>query len=411
MRKNLCPAREDEMTAPLPSSPPDHRKRNRAILLTATLFFVLGAAWFVYWWGWGRFYQYTDDAYVDGNNVVLTPQVPGIVESFSVLDADLVPQGRILVELDKTDGSIALDRAVAELGNAVRDVMQMFEMAKQLAATIEVKKAEFIKSAQDYEHRKNLIDEGGVSLEDLEHAQAALAASYADLIATEHAYIGAVAQVENTTVETHPLVEEVKNRVRDAYVFLQRCTIKAPVAGIVAQRRVQVGERVNAGEPLMAIVPLDQMWATANYKEVQLSKMRVGQPVKITSDMYGGEVVYEGRVAGIGGGTGSVFSVLPPQNATGNWIKIVQRVPVRIVLDQQQIREHPLRLGLSLEVTVDLHDTQKPLLPAVRPDQPLFSTAVFADQERGAEALIAQVISENISPTFAEDNTQDGEGQ
>ncbi len=397
------------MTVPVPSPPPPpsfHHKRNRAILITALIFAVLGGAWLAYWLVWGRYSQYTDDAYVDGNNVVLTPQVPGIVESFSVMNADLVPEGRVLVELDKTDASIALDKAVAELGASVRDVMEMFERAKQFAAMIEVKKAEFVKSAQDYEHRKNLIEEGGVSLEDLEHAIAALGSSFADLAATEHAFIGAVAKVENTSLQTHPIVEEAKNRVRDAFVFLQRCTIKAPVSGIVAQRTVQVGERVQAGKPLMAIVPLDQMWVNANFKEVQLSKMRVGQPVKVTSDMYGRGVVYMGTVAGIGGGTGSVFSVLPPQNATGNWIKIVQRVPVRIVLDQEQIKEHPLRLGLSLEVTVDIHDTEKPLLPSVRADQPLFSTDVFADQETGAEALILEVIEENLSPTFVEDNSQ-----
>ncbi len=393
------------MTTPAPQPPPDNRKRNKAMLITALIFVVIGIAWLAYWLIWGRFYQYTDDAYVDGNNVVITPQVSGIVESFSVMDADFVPQGRILVELDKTDAAISLDRAVADLGNAVRDVMRMFEEARQYAALIDMKKAEFVKAAQDYEHRKNLIDEGGVSLEDFEHAEAALKASFADLIATEHQYIAAAAQVENTTVETHPLVEQMKNRVRDAFVFYQRCTIKAPATGLVAQRTVQVGERVQAGQALMAIVPLDQMWVTANYKEVQLSKMRIGQPAKVRSDIYGREVEYLGTIAGIGGGTGSVFSVLPPQNATGNWIKIVQRVPVRIILEQEQIREFPLRLGLSLEVTVDIHDAQKPFVPEITPERPLYMTDVFATQEEGAEELIAEVIAENLSPTFIEDNT------
>ncbi len=392
------------MTTPAPQPPPNNRKRNKAMLITALIFVVIGIAWLAYWLIWGRFYQYTDDAYVDGNNVVITPQVSGIVESFSVMDADFVPQGRILVELDKTDAAISLDRSIADLGNAVRDVMRMFEEARQYAALIDMKKAEFVKAAQDYEHRKNLIDEGGVSLEDFEHAEAALKASFADLIATEHQYIAAAAQVENTTVETHPLVEQMKNRVRDAFVFYQRCTIKAPATGLVAQRTVQVGERVQAGQALMAIVPLDQMWVTANYKEVQLTKMRIGQPVKIRSDIYGGEVEYLGTIAGIGGGTGSVFSVLPPQNATGNWIKIVQRIPVRIILEQQQIREYPLRLGLSMEVTVDIHDAKKPFVPEITPERPLYMTDVFATQEEGAEELIAEVIAENLSPTFIEDN-------
>lgn len=391
------------MTTPTDLAPSNH-KRNKAILITVVIFLVLGAAWFTYWLVWARFHEYTDDAYVDGNNVVLTPQIPGIVVSFSAMDADYVPEGRILVELDKTDALIALDKSVADLGSAVRDVMRMFEQVKQYEAMITMKKAEFVKSAQDYEHRKPLVGEGGVSLEDFEHAIAALQSSYADLIATEHLYIAALAQVENTTVETHPLVEQMKNRVRDAFVFYQRCTIKAPVSGIVAQRSVQVGEHVKTGQSLMALVPLDQMWVNANYKEVQLTNMRVGQPAKIHSDIYGRKVVFEGRIAGIGGGTGSVFSVLPPQNATGNWIKIVQRIPVRIILDQNQVKQFPLRLGLSMEVTVDIHDTEKPFVPAIRADKPLFETNVFSTQEEGAEPLIAEVIASNLSPTFVEDN-------
>lgn len=382
-------------------------KRNKAILITALVFVLIGAVWLTYWLVYGRFYQYTDDAYVDGNNVVITPQVPGIVESFSVMDADYVPEGRVLVELDKTDAKISLDKAVADLGNAVRDVMRLFQEANQYEALIEVKKAAFVKAAQDYDHRKNLVGEGGVSLEDFEHAIAALKGSFSDLVATEHQYIAAEAQVENTTVETHPQVEQMKNRVRDAYVFLQRCTIKAPATGLVAQRSVQVGENVKPGQPLMAVVPLDQMWVTANYKEVQLTKMRVGQPVSITSDIYGGSVEFKGVIAGIGGGTGSVFSVLPPQNATGNWIKIVQRVPVRIVLNQEQIKQYPLRLGLSMEVTVDVHDTQKPFVPAIRPQEPLYQTDVFATQEEGAEALIAQVIAENLSEAFTQSGDEE----
>jgi membrane fusion protein, multidrug efflux system len=398
------------MSTPTPP-PPNNHKRNKAILITILIFLLLGAAWLAYWLVWGRFHEYTDDAYVDGNNVVLTPQVPGIVVSFSAMDADFVPEGRILVELDKTDAAISLDKSIADLGNAVREVMRMFEQVKQYEAMIAMKKAEFIKAAQDYEHRKNLIDEGGVSREDFEHAEAALQANYADLIATEHLYIAALAQVENTTVETHPSVDQMKNRVRDAYVFYQRCTIKAPVSGIVAQRTIQVGEQVKPGQPLMALVPIDQMWVTANYKEVQLCNMRVGQPAKIRSDIYGRKVDFEGRIAGIGGGTGSVFSVLPPQNATGNWIKIVQRIPVRIVLDQEQVKKYPLRLGLSMEVTVDIEDTQKPFFPEIRPDCPLFETEVFSTQEEGAEPLIADVIMENLSKAFVEDNSTEEDSE
>ncbi len=424
--QNNLPAKIDHLEGKIPPKPPSsqphhpeeekkgseekkptgNRKRNKAMFITLLIFLILGLGWFAYWLFYGRFHEYTTDAYVDGNNVILTPQVPGIVIAFSAMDADYVQKGRILVELDKTDATIALNKAIAELGTSVRNVMQMFEQVKEYEATVAMRKAEFIKAAQDYEHRKHLIDEGGVSLEDFEHSEAALQANFADLIAAEHQYIAAVALVDNTTLLTHPLVEQAKAQVRDTFVFYQRCTIKAPVSGIVAQRTVQVGERVDVGKALMAIVPLDQMWITANYKETQLSKMRVGQPAVIHSDIYGGKVKFQGKVAGVGGGSGSVFSVLPPQNATGNWIKIVQRIPVRLLIDQNQVKQFPLRLGLSMEVTVDISDTNQPFIPCERPEGPLYTTDVFATQEEGAEELIDEVIGSNLSPIFIEDMTE-----
>ncbi len=376
------------------------KHHHRAMWITLLIFVVIGLGCLGYWWFWARFYQYTNDSYVGGNKVIITPQVPGIVTSFSAISTDFVEQGRILIELDKTDANIALSRSIAELGDAVRQVEKMFEEVKIYAAEINRQKALFIRDAQDYERREVLVCDGGVSVEDFEHAKANLEAAYAGLVSTEHRYLVAVAQVENTSVYTHPLVVQAKDRVRDAYVFLQRCTIKAPVTGIVAQRSVQVGEHVNAAMPLMAIVPLDQMWIDANFKEIQLKKMRVGQMAKITADIYGDEVEYHGTVVGIGGGTGSVFSVLPPQNATGNWIKIVQRLPVKLIIPPEELKEHPLRLGLSMEVTVDIHDTDLPLIPMERPPEPLFSTDVFEDQEIGAEDLIASVIEANLSQEF-----------
>lgn len=392
------------MTHPeMPPSPSHPHHSYKKVIVTAIIFFILGLAWLLYYLLYARFYQSTTDAYVDGNNVILTPQVNGIVNAFYALDADFVPEGKVLVELDQTDALIALDKAVAELGEAVRDVCNLFESAKKEEAIVAMKKALFVKTAQDYEHRKYLVEDGGVSLEDFEHAEAALKSSFADLIASEHALIAILCQIENTTIDTHPLVEEAKNKVRSAFVFYQRCTLVAPVTGIISMRSVQIGSQVKTGQSLLSIVPLDQMWVTANFKEVQLSKMRVGQSVEVKSDMYGDDVVYKGKVAGIGGGTGSVFSILPPQNATGNWIKIVQRVPVRIILDQDQIQEHPLRLGLSMDVSVDIHDIDLPKLPDVRSDYPLFTTPVFADQEEGAEELIEDVIAQNLSPTFMEE--------
>lgn len=388
---------------------PPPAKHKKAILIAVIVFLVLGLTYFCYWFFYQRFHEYTNDAYVDGNMVVVTPLVPGIVVSFTALDTDFVNEGRVLVELDKTDARIALDNAIAELGNAVRRVQELFENVNTLQASIAMKKALFVRAAQDYERRLELIDEGAVSTEDLEHSAADVQATYADMVATEHSYIAAMAQVEGTTVYDHPLVNQSKDKVRDAYVFLQRCTITAPATGIVAQRTVQVGEHVKKGQSLLAIVPLDQMWITSNYKEVQLSKMRVGQPVKVTTDIYGRGVVFQGKVAGIGGGTGSVFSVLPPQNATGNWIKIVQRIPVKIDIPEEMIKKHPLRLGLSVETNVDLHQRNLPMVPDIKPAQPIYETGVFVHQEDGAELLIAQIIEENLSPHFVKDMMTPGE--
>jgi membrane fusion protein (multidrug efflux system) len=402
----IHPSQQDKPPRENKEAPKSNRKRNKAIIITLLIFALLGGAWAAYWLLYGRFHQTTTDAYVDGNNIMLTPQVPGIVVSFSAMDADYVQQGRILVELDKTDAKIALGKAIASLGTAVRNVQQMFEQAKQYGADVAAAKAEFIKAAQDYEHRTNLVEEGGVSRENFEHAVAALQANFATLIAKEHQYIAAVALVENASLETHPLVESAKNQVRDTYVAYQRCTIRSPVTGLVAQRTVQVGESVDVGQPLMAIVPMDQMWVNANFKETQLKKMRVGQPAVVTSDIYGHGIKFHGKVVGIGGGTGSVFSVLPPQNATGNWIKIVQRIPVRIVLDQALIEKYPLRLGLSMEVNVDITETNKPFIPCERADGPLYTTDVFQAQEQGAEQLIEEVIAANLSFAFIEDMMQ-----
>ncbi len=388
-------------TPPIPAA--EKPKKKRAIAIAIFIFLLIGIAYLVYWLFWGRFHEYTDDAYVDGNMVMITPQVPGIVTALTALSTDFVPKGRVLVELDKTDASIALDRSIAELGSAVRQVQQMFENVRTLQASTAMRKAQFIRAAQDYQRRMDLIDEGAVSTEDLQHSDADVRTTYADLVASEHSFIAALSLVENTSIDSHPLVEQAKNQVRDAYVFLQRCTITAPVTGIVAQRTVQVGERVNPAQPLMAIVPLDQMWITANFKEVQLGKMRVGQPAKVTADMYGNDVVYHGTVVGIGGGTGSVFSALPPQNATGNWIKIVQRIPVKIDVPEEMIQQHPLRLGLSMEVTVDIEQTDCPIIPAIKAPQPIYVTDVFASQEWGAEALIEEVIQENLTPHFLQD--------
>lgn len=290
---------------------PTTRRRNRSIFLVLLIAALLGCIWFMYWYFHGRFYIYTNDAYVGGNIVVVTPRISGTVVSISADDTDYVEKGRLLVELDKTDALIALEKSIAHLGQSVRQVTALLETTKQIKALIGVKKAIFIQAAQDYERRDSLVDVLAVSLEDFEHSIAAVNSSFADLISTEHHYLSLVAQTENTTIEEHPLVEEAKQLLRQAFLTVQRCTLFSPVEGLIAKRSIQVGEQINPAQPLMAIIPLDQIWVDANYKETQLRHVRIGQPVKVHCDLYGSDFDFEGVVGGIAGGTGSVFSLLP----------------------------------------------------------------------------------------------------
>jgi membrane fusion protein (multidrug efflux system) len=361
-----------------------------ASLLTITLLIV------VYYLIWGQFSEWTDDAYVSGNQVILTPQVSGIITKITADDTDFVEEGRILIQLDTTDAVIRLEKCKDELAQTVRSIVQKFELVKELSAEREARRAELLRAEQDFKHREKLIDAGGVSLEDLEHAIANLSVAMANLALTEHKLRAAYAEVEGTTVENHPIVNASKDNLRAAWVALERCKIAAPVTGLIAQRRAQVGTWVNPNDPLLAIVPLDQMWVNANYKEVQLKNIRIGQPAKLVSDTYGGSVTYEGTVLGVAGGTGAVFSILPPQNATGNWIKIVQRVPVRISLNPKQLKEFPLRLGLSMEVSTDTHNREGSYVPLIKPEKPIYETDIFELQEIGAEGLIQEILQTNM---------------
>ena len=382
-----------------PQSEPHHSKRKPVMWTLVAILLVIAIAVLIWWWFWLRFEESTDDAYVNGNMVVLTPQVPGIVTSISVDDTNYVSKGRIIVELDRTDAEIALGESVSNLAETVREVVSLFEKVDELQAEKEMRKAELIKKGQDFAHRQALVEEGGVSKEDYEHSEADFISAFASVIMVDHQLRAAIAQVENCTVETHPLVEKAKESVRQMWVNLQRCTISAPVDGMVAQKKVQVGEWVNPGDFLLEIIPFGQMWVDANFKETQLRHMRIGQDVELRADLYGRGTIFHGKIVGIPGGTGSVFSVLPPQNATGNWIKIVQRLPVRIALDPKEMQESPLRLGLSMDVTVDTHNIEGLVIAAQKPMEPLlYETDVFEEQESGAEPLIAETIEANLVP-------------
>ena len=373
-------------------------KKRKMLIWYLSVCLLVSIVAFVYWFILWRHREYTNDAYVEGNQVYITPLHSGFLTAIHTDDTFLVKQGQLLIELDETDAKIGLDRAKEHLANIVREVCQMIHAVFAYRSEIEMKKAEFIKTAQDYEHRENVIAEGGVSLEDFEHAIAGLRSSFFSLQMTEILYDKALAAVQNVSITGHPSVLAAADAVRDAWVKLYRCKIYSPVEGLAAQRTIQVGMWVESGTPLLSVIPLDQIWVNANYKETQMKRMRLGQQVKLTVDLYGDDVLFNGRIIGLPGGAGNAFSLLPPQNLSGNWIKIVQRLPVRVALDPDQLKQHPLRIGLSTEATTDTRDNQGLIVPISTYGSPLYETPIFKKEEIGDQAFIKQIIEINIDP-------------
>lgn len=382
-----------EQQKPITQNP---QKKKHFILWGMVLGFLLvGAAIFAYWYFILRFEDSTDDAYVNGNEIMITPQIFGYVQAIHIDETEIVREGKLLVTLDPTDQLIAFEEAKQTLAQVVRQVIGLFERVDQLKAEKKIREVEKERDYLDYIHRKELLGGGAVAIEQYEHAEAAYFERIHAITLVEHQLRAAIAEIENTTLETHPRVEEAKNRLAKAFVNLQRCKIFAPTHGMIAQRQVQIGEAVTPGSPLMLLIPLDQIWVNANFKETQLANIRIGQKAVIISDLYGGDVVFHGKVVGLWPGTGSIFSILPPQNATGNWIKIVQRLPVRISLDPEELKANPLRLGLSMNVTVDTRNLEGEMLPLPAETFDLFQTRIYQKQLEGVEELITQIIKEN----------------
>jgi membrane fusion protein (multidrug efflux system) len=362
---------------------------------------LLGLIGFLYWLFYWKDRAYTDDAYVQGNQVMLTPLIPGFVQAILTDDTYLVKKGQLIVKLDDTNAKIAFQSAQDRLAEQVRMVCQNFHEVFALHAEVGSRKAEFIKTAQDYEHRNFVLEAGGVSVEDFEHAEAALRSAFFHLHMSEVLLEKAYSLVQGTSITTHPSVLLAASQARQAWVDLYRCNIYSPVEGLVAQRTIQVGMWVPSGHPMMAIIPLDQIWVNANFKETQMKRMRIGQPVQITSDLYGYETKFHGRIAGLPGGAGNAFSILPPQNLSGNWIKIVQRLPVRVELEESELRQHPLRIGLSMEAIVNLKEPGA-LVPTSTKGSPNYLTDIFTKEEEGDLSWIDEIIKTNLDPSLEE---------
>ncbi|WP_184415392.1 efflux RND transporter periplasmic adaptor subunit [Rhodanobacter sp. MP7CTX1] len=386
--------------SPPPGETTQPNKKNRRFMLRILGACVLvGALVFVVWYVLeSRWYESTDDAYVNGNIVQITPQIVGTVVSIGADDGDLVNKGDVLVKLDKADADVALENAAANLANTVRKVRGLYSTVSGAQADVAVRQTALQKAKADYERRVNLASSGAISAEELSHALDALTAAESSLTTAEQQLLTNKVLVDDTVVTSHPDVKAAAAQYRAAYLSEVRTTMVAPVTGYVAKRSVQVGQRVQPGAALMAVVPLHEIWIDANFKETQLNHMRIGQSVEVTSDVYGHSVRYGGRVLELGVGTGGAFALLPAQNATGNWIKIVQRIPVRVVFtDPRQLDQHPLRVGMSLDTKVDLHDESGLMLAQKAPTQPAFSTDVYQQQLANADGQVAQIIRTNMA--------------
>ncbi|HEY5850547.1 MAG TPA: efflux RND transporter periplasmic adaptor subunit [Lysobacter sp.] len=392
---------EPNPNAPKAAEPKSNGKRKRALLILLAVVAVAGVSWAAWYLLVARWHEDTDDAYAQGNVVSIVPQTIGTVVGIDADDGMKVTAGQALVHLDPNDARVAFDQSVANLANTVRQVRGLYSAVDAGAADLAARQATVERARADLKRREGLVGNGAVSAEELAHARNELAVLEAGLRSINGNLSRNRALVDSTTVSSQPQVEAAASQVRQAYLNLQRTAIVAPVSGYVAKRQVQLGQRAQPGTTLMTIVPLEQIWVEANFKETQLSRMRIGQPVKVHSDLYGSGVEYDGKVASLGMGTGSAFSLLPAQNASGNWIKIVQRVPVRIEIEPRQLAEHPLRLGLSMHVDVTVRDQDGAVLADARKsNKTLFTTAAYEEQLNDANALIGKVIKQNL-PTAA----------
>jgi len=381
-------------TTPAKSS--NNKKRNTVLAGITVLFLAVGGAYAVYYQTVLSRIQETDNAYVGGNLVNLSSQVTGNVTEIRAEETQMVQAGAPLVMLDAADADVALAQADAKLGAAVRQQRQRYADVAQYDATVALRRLELKSAEDDLARRLPLAADHTISGEEVAHARQAVNSARAAVAVAVKQEQAAQASVTGVDVSHHPDVLAAKADYQSAWLAARRNTIVAPVSGYIAKRAVQVGARATPGTALLAIVPLDQLWVDANFKESELRNIRVGQPATVEADMYGSKVEFHGKVVGLSAGTGSAFSLLPAQNAGGNWIKVVQRLPVRIALDAAELRAHPLRIGLSTTVKVDISKTDGPVLGAAMPQQPVYQTAALSQPLQQATTAADTIISRNL---------------
>ena len=379
-----------------PQQPAQKKKtRKKVLILLALLFVLAGIAWGVYWFLVLRHFQETDDAYVAGNQVQVMAQVSGSVNKVWFDDTDFVKKGDVLVSLDKTDAEQAFEKAQTALATSVRQTHQLMINAKQYQASIALQQTALAQAEADLKRREPLGASNLIGREELQHSRDAVATTKAQLDVAVQQYNANQAMILNTSLDEQPAVKQAAAELRDAWLALQRTDIRSPMDGYVSRRSVQVGSQISTSTPLMAVVPATNLWIDANFKETQLAGVRIGQDATVVADIYGDDVVYHGKVVGLDMGTGSAFSLLPAQNATGNWIKVVQRLPVRIELNQDDIAKHPLRIGLSTLVKVDTTNKDGSALATSVRQQAAYSSNALAIDLAPVNQLITDIVRAN----------------
>jgi membrane fusion protein (multidrug efflux system) len=344
----------------------------------------------------GQYHVTTKDAYVNGNMIRLQPQVTGTVTYIGADQTQAVEVGQILVQLDGKDAEVALAQSKANLAQTVRDVVQLFADQKRQAAVVYAQQAQLVRANKELARDRSLVGTRGVSQEELERAEESARSAEAGIRQARASLESVRAQIAGTQPATHPRVLLAESNLRNAWIARNRTTVRSPLTGYMVRREVQLGQQVTPATEMVAITPLDTVWIDANFKETELENIRINQPVTIKADIYGSDVEYHGRVLGLTAGTGSSLAVLPAENATGNWIKIVQRLPVRIGLDPRELRDHPLYLGLSTKVDIDLHDLSGASLSKVAVWPAAMQTNVYAEQDAGVTAEIDNIVRTNL---------------
>ena len=369
------------------------RKKGLSIFILLLLLISLGSA--AYWYFFIKGFEETEDAYVSGNQVMVSAQVAGNISKINVDNMDPVQAGDVLLELDDTNAKLSFEQAKSNLANAVRQISQLNYTVKQLKSAVRANEITLAQAQGNLNRRVQLVKDGAIDKESFQHAKEAVELAKANLTTSQNQLEANQALLLDGPLSEQPQIQSAVSNLKQAWLNLERTKIRSPIKGYVARRNAQVGQAVSVGGALMAVVTTDQMWLDANFKETQLTHMRIGQPVEIHFDLYGKDKTFDGKVVGIEMGTGSAFSLLPTQNATGNWIKVVQRVPVRIQLDPQQLIENPLRIGLSATVKVNISDSQGETLRNQAPTATLYSTNVLQYDESAVNNLIESIIRDN----------------